>query len=53
VTASHGFVARHGGDEVLVHLSHTAGEGYRAAERGQKVELEVGPGDEARSVRAV
>ncbi|MGD9999675.1 MAG: cold-shock protein [Ilumatobacteraceae bacterium] len=49
-----GFISREGGDDVFVHFSSIAGEGYKSLQEGQDVEFEVGPGrkgDEARNVR--
>jgi CspA family cold shock protein len=42
------------GDDVFVHWSAIDGEGFRALEEGQRVELEVGEGEkgpQADSVR--
>ena len=52
----YGFISREGEDDVFVHFSNIAGEGYRSLEEGQTVEFEVGPGrkgPEALNVRAV
>jgi CspA family cold shock protein len=49
-----GFISREGGDDVFVHFSSIAGEGYKSLQEGQDVEFEIGPGrkgDEARNVR--
>ncbi len=51
-----GFISRVGGDDVFVHHTNIAGEGYKSLAEGQTVEFEVGPGrkgDEARNVRVV
>lgn len=51
-----GFISREGGEDVFVHHSNIAGEGYRSLIDGQNVEFEVGPGrkgEEARNVRVV
>lgn len=51
-----GFISREGADDVFVHYSNIAGDGYRSLEEGQVVEFEVGPGrkgEEARNVRPV
>ena len=51
-----GFISREGGEDVFVHYSNVAGEGYKSLDEGQKVEFDVGPGrkgDEAQNVRAV
>ncbi len=41
----YGFIAHEGGEDVFVHFSAIAGEGYRNLEEGQKVEftIEKGP----------
>jgi CspA family cold shock protein len=52
----YGFISRDGEDDVFVHFSNIAGEGYRSLEEGQTVEFEVGPGrkgPEALNVRAI
>ena len=36
-----GFIAREGADDVFVHFSAIAGEGYKSLAEGQKVEFEV------------
>jgi CspA family cold shock protein len=49
-----GFISREGGEDVFVHHSNIAGEGYKSLDEGQKVEFDVGPGrkgDEAQNVR--
>ncbi|WP_426989734.1 cold-shock protein [Pseudarthrobacter sp. Y6] len=51
----YGFITVDGyGDDVFVHWSAIEGEGYRALDEGQRVELEVGEGEkgpQAESVR--
>jgi len=50
----YGFISRPDGDDVFVHFSNIAGEGYKTLDEGQTVEFEVGPGrkgDEALNVR--
>ncbi len=49
-----GFISREGGDDVFVHFSNIAGDGYKSLDEGQAVEFEIGPGrkgDEAHNVR--
>ncbi len=49
-----GFISREGGDDVFVHHSNIAGEGYKSLDEGQKVEFDIGQGrkgDEAQNVR--
>lgn len=42
----YGFITVDGsGDDVFVHWSAIEGDGYRALEEGQRVELEVGEGE--------
>jgi|TARA_B110000116_G_C16693770_1_gene516457 CspA family cold shock protein len=51
-----GFIEREGGDDVFVHYSNIAGDGYKSLEEGQAVEFDIGEGrkgDEAQNVRAV
>lgn len=51
-----GFISRDEGDDVFVHHSNIAGEGYKSLDEGQKVEFDIGQGrkgDEAQNVRAV
>lgn len=40
----YGFIAREGGEDVFVHFSALAGEGYRNLEEGQHVEFTVEKG---------
>lgn len=52
----YGFISREGEDDVFVHFSNIAGEGFKSLEEGQTVEFEVGPGrkgPEALNVRAI
>ena len=37
----YGFIEREGGEDVFVHYSAIATEGYRSLEEGSKVEFEV------------
>ena len=51
-----GFISVEGDEDVFVHYSNIAGDGYRSLDEGQTVEFEVGPGrkgPEALNVRAV
>jgi len=51
-----GFISVEGGEDVFVHYSNIAGDGYRSLDEGQTVEFEVGPGrkgPEALNVRTV
>jgi cold shock protein len=51
-----GFISREGAEDVFVHYSSIAGDGYRSLEQGQQVEFEVGQGrkgDEAQNVRVI
>ena len=52
----YGFISRDGGEDIFVHYSNIAGDGYKSLEEGQRVEFDVAPGrkgDEAQNVRAV
>jgi CspA family cold shock protein len=51
-----GFISQASGDDVFVHFSNIAGDGYRSLDEGQTVEFEVGSGrkgPEALNVRAI
>jgi len=51
-----GFISRDDGDDVFVHYSQIAGEGYKSLDEGQKVEFNVAPGrkgEEAQDVRVI
>ena len=51
-----GFISREGGDDVFVHHSNIAGDGYKSLDEGQSVEFDIGQGrkgDEAQNVRAL
>jgi CspA family cold shock protein len=39
-----GFIRRDEGDDVFVHYSAIAGDGFRSLEEGQRVEFDVVPG---------
>lgn len=52
----YGFIAQSDGDDVFVHFSAIAGEGYKTLQEGQEVEFEIveGPkGKQAANVRPV
>jgi len=51
-----GFIEREGGDDVFVHFSNIAGDGYKSLDDGQRVEFDVAPGrkgEEAQNVRVI
>jgi CspA family cold shock protein len=51
-----GFISRADGEDLFVHFSNIAGEGYKSLEDGQQVEFEVGAGrkgPEALNVRGL
>ena len=51
-----GFIEREDGDDVFVHYSNIAGDGYKSLDECQRVEFDIGQGrkgDEAQNVRAV
>jgi cold shock protein len=51
-----GFISRDGGDDVFVHYSNIAGDGYKSLDEGQQVEFDVAPGrkgEEAQNVRVI
>mgnify|MGYP001410166307 FL=1 len=51
-----GFIEREDGDDVFVHYSNIAGDGYKSLDEGQAVEFDIGEGrkgDEAQNVRAI
>jgi cold shock protein len=51
-----GFISRPDGEDVFVHFSNIAGDGYKTLTDGQNVEFDVGPGrkgPEALNVRPV
>jgi len=52
----YGFISREGGDDLFVHYSNIAGDGYKSLEDGQRVEFDIGrgkKGDEAQNVRVI
>ena len=51
-----GFISREQGDDVFVHFSNIASEGYKTLDEGQRVEFDVAPGrkgEEAQNVRSI
>ena len=51
-----GFISREQGDDVFVHYSNIAGDGYKSLDEGQTVEFDVAPGrkgEEAKNVRVI
>lgn len=51
-----GFISREQGDDVFVHFSNIAGDGYKSLEDGQRVEFDVAPGrkgEEAQNVKVI
>ena len=51
-----GFISRPAGDDVFVHFSNIAGDGYKSLDEGQNVEFDLAPGrkgEEAQNVRAI
>jgi superfamily II DNA/RNA helicase len=52
----YGFISRESGDDVFVHFSNIAGDGFKTLSEGQRVEFDVArgkKGDEAQNVRAL
>jgi cold shock protein len=52
----YGFIAREQGDDIFVHYSAIAGDGYKTLNDGQRVEFDVArgkKGDEAQNVRVL
>ena len=41
----YGFIEMEGGDDVFVHFSAIAEDGYKSLEEGQKVEFDIVEGD--------
>ncbi len=51
-----GFIEREDGDDLFVHFSNIAGDGYKSLDEGQRVEFDIGQGqkgDEAQNVRSI
>ena len=40
----YGFIRQENGEDIFVHYSSIAGDGFRSLEEGQKVEFDVAPG---------
>ena len=40
----YGFIRQENGEDVFVHYSSIAGDGFKSLEEGQKVEFDVTPG---------
>jgi CspA family cold shock protein len=40
----YGFIRQENGEDVFVHYSSIAGDGFKSLEEGQKVEFDVAPG---------
>jgi CspA family cold shock protein len=52
----YGFISRDQGDDLFVHYSNIAGDGYKSLDEGQRVEFDIGKGkkgDEAQNVRVI
>ena len=52
----YGFITREQGEDVFVHFSNIAGDGFKTLNEGQRVEFDVArgkKGDEAQNVRAL
>lgn len=44
-TKGYGFIEREGGEDVFVHFSAIAMDGFKTLDQGDKVEFEVAQGD--------
>ncbi len=40
----YGFIRQENGEDVFVHYSSIAGDGFKSLEEGQRVEFEIAPG---------
>lgn len=49
----YGFIEREGGDDVFVHFSAIAGEGYKSLTEGQAVEFDVVDGPKGKQAANV
>jgi CspA family cold shock protein len=49
----YGFIQQDGGDDVFVHFSEIAGDGYKTLAEGQRVEFEVTEGDKGKQANSV
>ncbi len=52
-TKGFGFITRENGEDVFVHFSAIAGDGYKSLDEGQKVEFEVTQGDKGLQAQQV
>jgi CspA family cold shock protein len=51
-----GFISQAEGEDVFVHFSNIAGDGYKSLDEGQRVEFDVAPGrkgEEAQNVKVI
>ena len=48
-----GFISREGGEDVFVHFSAIAGEGYRTLSEGQAVEFDIVEGPKGKQAANV
>ncbi len=49
----YGFLAREGGEDVFVHYTAIAGDGYKSLTEGQAVEFEIVDGDKGKQAANV
>lgn len=49
----YGFIEQEGGDDLFVHYSEIAMDGYKTLVQGQRVEFEVTEGDKGQQASAV
>ncbi len=48
----YGFISHEGGDDVFVHFSAIAGEGFKSLDEGQAVEFEITDGQNGKKQAA-